>query len=189
MNTLEINKLANSNANISRVFGGCLANDQLANLLQLQSNQLPKAFVINLCDSTIVGEASIGCHWTALYLHNNHHVDYFDSAGDPSFLSNKYIWQFIQKQLVRDVTFVSKQIQSLTSNKCGMFCLTFLNALASGISYDEFVSVFDLNNLDRNDKIVEQLFTENFFKARINCKCVNSLKKKKRKKQRFDQSE
>lgn len=186
MNTLEINKLAKSNPTIAPVFGGCLASDQLANLLQLQGDQLPIAFVINLCDSSIVGNDSINCHWVALYMDDKRQIDFLDTSGEQSFNSNKYIRQFIKRQFVKNITFNTKQIQSLLSNKCGLFCLCFINARSSNISYHKFASAFDMHDLTKNDEIVQSMFAIAFATTNTNCKCNKETRKQRQiKKKRY----
>ena len=49
--------------------------------------------------------------------------------------------------------YITKQLQSPTSNKCGEYCVLFVKQMSKHHSFCQFVSLFTPDN-ERNDKIV-----------------------------------
>ena len=52
------------------------------------------------------------------------------------------------------IIFSNLQIQSIFSDKCGQFCMSFIKNVNSKSSFEHFLSVFDKNNLLHNDVLV-----------------------------------
>lgn len=160
MDTLQINKVAQSSVVLKHRFAGTFPCDKLPTT-KLDDKILPQYFVINSCEATI--NSMEFCHWCALIVYRTK-IIFFDSSGLPSHLSNKHIREFIELQ-GKDVEYSSKPIQGFNSNFCGMFCLTFLYCMALGISLKKYLRFFrNDDDLDRNDRVVMRLFKKAFLK-------------------------
>lgn len=108
---------------------------------------LPAAFVINLAEHT-----SRGTHWVALYIQKNGYAEYFDSLGFPP--TEKNIILFIRKHC-KLVEHNEKQIQHISSNKCGKFVITFILSKMYGRNILPAFST----NLYVNEIVVENILT------------------------------
>lgn len=117
------------------------------------SFKLPAAFVINLSRHD-----EPGTHWVAIYISERGNAFYFDSFGMKS--TNFHINAFL-KTHAKSVTYNTKQIQHISSNKCGRFCCVFIVAALKKCSIDSFLRRFSLN-LFVNDIAVERMY--NFLK-------------------------
>lgn len=110
---------------------------------------LPAVFVINLSPHN-----EPGTHWIALYISRNGDAFYFDSFGMKP--SNFHIIAFL-KMHTKTVDFNRKQLQHLSSNKCGQFCCVFIVSVLKNCSINSLISRFGLN-LFVNDFIVENMY-------------------------------
>lgn len=97
----------------SNIFKGVFGSDCLPTKFTL-----PAAFVINLSTHD-----SRGSHWVALYIEKNGHGEYFDSFGFPPM--ENHIMLFIRKY-VKILKYNKKQIQHISSSKCGKFVIAFI---------------------------------------------------------------
>lgn len=88
------------------------SKDKLAS----QKHSNPGYYIINLADSD-----KPGTHWVALFIDNATKI-YFDSYG---MLAPEEVEEF----LMNDYYYNKKQIQSLQSGFCGIFCIAFLLAM------------------------------------------------------------
>lgn len=113
------------------------------------SFRLPAAFVINLSPHD-----EPGSHWVALHISQSGDAFYFDSFGVKP--TNFHIIAFLKMHTKR-VDFNKKQIQHISSNKCGRFCCVFVVSALRNCSIDRFVSRFGLN-LYVNDFVVENMY-------------------------------
>ena len=127
-----------------KYFMGCFASD----LLPSFPNSFPKTLIINTKPSNMKGE-----HWVALVLKKKK-CFYFDSFGVP--ILNDDILQFLQDYY--KVTYSDVCIQSVNSEKCGKFCIGFINYVYSKKSYNNFISQFEFVKLYKNDEIVENIY-------------------------------
>ena len=121
-------------------FLGCFPR----NKLPVFPKTFPKSFIINTHDSSKPGE-----HWVALVLFKKI-CFYFDSFGLP--IVDSVIVKYLRRYT--KVTFSNTCIQDITSNKCGQFCIAFIQNVRSKRTYSQFVNKFDLVNLKINDNIV-----------------------------------
>lgn len=110
---------------------------------------LPAVFVINLSPHD-----EPGTHWIALYISRSGDAFYFDSFGMKP--SNFHIIAFL-KMHTKTVDFNRKQLQHLSSNKCGRFCCVFIVSVLKNCSINSLISRFGLN-LFVNDFIVENMY-------------------------------
>lgn len=173
MDNLQIDSIALANPCTNKIYEACIPCNQLP-LRRFKKSELPRFFIINLCDSSRSDET---CHWVSLFLNSNR-IEFFDSAGVDSFRTNKYIYRFVKRQKQREIIFNQRQIQSYSSNYCGLFCLVFLYAKAINLRLSHFVKVFK-PDLVSNDEIVKKLFTCAFLKHQNDNKnCKTCLKKK-----------
>lgn len=113
------------------------------------SFRLPAAFVINLSQHD-----EPGTHWVALYISETGSAYYFDSFGVKP--SNFHINAFI-KAHAKNVVYNMKQLQHITSNKCGRFCCVFIVLVLKNLSIITFLNRFGVN-LYVNDMIVENMY-------------------------------
>lgn len=154
MNTREIEYFLSSNEEISKISHGVYAADMLP---KHKIEKLPQIFVINTCSSEV--EDFKNCHWICIHL-TAYAIEYFDSAGHLSFLANEHIAKFVLTQ-EKKIIFNCQQVQDITSDKCGYFCLAFLNYVAGfHVDFSTFMEVFDRENLKLNDDIVMKLFRD-----------------------------
>lgn len=152
MNTLEIDEFAKNNKFVRVFYGGTFAADRLP---KLKISNLPKSYIINTCIAARDDDPI--CHWVGVFI-SKKGVDYFDSGGTDSYRTNKHIKKFILNQ-GKPVNFSIQQIQSMTSEKCGLFTLLFVYAKSININLKSFLKVFTEDNLEKNDEIVEKLFS------------------------------
>lgn len=111
---------------------------------------LPAAFIINLspCNEP-------GTHWVAFYINAAGVGIYFDSFGMKP--TNRHIISFIRMH-TKETIYNRKQIQHITSNKCGRFCCIFIVSMLKKCSVNSFINRFGLN-LYVNDIIVENMYS------------------------------
>jgi hypothetical protein len=93
-----------------------------------------------------------GTHFVAIFASKNELI-YFDPFGNK--LNNKFILKFI-KNNKHNRSFVSskKCIQSCSSIFCGFYCLGFLLSQKKKIPIKTYLSIFDKEKLELNDKII-----------------------------------
>lgn len=126
------------------IFKGVFPCDCMPN-----SFSLPAAFVINLSPHD-----EPGTHWVSLYISQSGYAFYFDSFGMKP--TNFYINAFL-KMHTKNVMFNKKQLQHISSNKCGQFCCVFVVSALKECSIDNFISRFGLN-LYVNDFTLENMY-------------------------------
>ena len=123
-------------------FLGCFPLDQLPDF----PTQFPKSCIINTQTSTKVGE-----HWIALILTNKHCFN-FDSFGLP--IIDQRIIEYLNPHYTI-VRYSDVCIQHIESDKCGEFCIVFVTQVNSKITYEKFISQFNLEDVRENDNIIE----------------------------------
>ena len=125
-------------------FLGCFAYNDLPPIPKI----LPASMIINTHRKNQPGE-----HWLALVLTKTK-CFYFDSFGAP--ILEEIIVSYLQ-QKYKKVTVNNECIQHFTSASCGLFCIAFIKNVNSKISFETFISKFNLFNLLTNDNIVLNL--------------------------------
>lgn len=120
-------------------FKGCFMRDALPTLKKNES------IIINLDDSD-----NAGSHWVAL-ISIGKKLQYFDSFGvyPPDEIKSKY---------KKKVMFSTMQVQDINSNRCGWYCLYFLNEISKGIDYFDLIYLYDIHNKNKNEKQLKNYF-------------------------------
>lgn len=143
MDTISIRQFVNPYQR-RNIFKGVFACDCLPH-----SFELPAAFVINLSTHD-----EPGSHWVALYISETGCGLYFDSFG--LIPSNFYVNLFIRIHC-KSVIYNKKQLQHISSNKCGRFCCVFVVSILKKNSFESFVKRFGIN-LYVNDITIENMY-------------------------------
>ena len=115
MDTNEISRFLAT----EKSFIGVFALDKLPK----KKIKLPASLIINNDISSKKGD-----HWLSLVI-TKHQAFYFDSFGLP--IIDREILAFLSKQKYRKVTYSIKCIQSIYSDKCGLFCILFVKIVKS----------------------------------------------------------
>ena len=124
-------------------FIGCFGRNNLPKIVPL-----PCSLIINTDPTTKPGD-----HWLGLVL-TKKKCFYFDSFG--LGIMDKNIIDFLKKYYDK-VTINNECIQHYDSDKCGLYCIAFVNNVNSKSSYERFISNFNLVHLLKNDNIVLSL--------------------------------
>ena len=138
MDTNEISRFLAT----EKSFIGVFALDKLPK----KKIKLPASLIINNDISSKKGD-----HWLSLVI-TKHQAFYFDSFGLP--IIDKQILSFLSRQKIKKVTYSTKCIQSITSNKCGLFCILFIKVVKCKKMYEFYLEMFCETNLAINDQLV-----------------------------------
>lgn len=114
---------------------------------------LPAIFVVNLSPHN-----EPGSHGVTIYISYMRNAFYFDSFGFP--VNNYYISLFLKKNAIR-IDYNAKQLQHISSNKCGHFCCAFAISILKNCTVSSFISKF-CTNLYVNDITIQNMY--NYFK-------------------------
>ena len=128
-----------------RIFRGVFSRDKLP-----KYRALPGIYVVNTKPSSHPGE-----HWVVFYVHKEHTVDYFDSFGNHPLYS--HFLSFLQL-VGGDIQCNKSRLQSLCSQVCGIDCILYAYACASGKDMKDFCHQFSPNRFQENDTRAVQLF-------------------------------
>lgn len=129
------------------IFKGVFACNRLPGVFSL-----PALFIINLSPSS-----QPGSHWVSLHIDEKGTAFYFDSFGMPP--RNTDILRFMRLHSKRSVH-NRKQLQHLSSIKCGRFVCVFVISMLRGNGFKSVADKFS-NNLKINDIIIEGVY--NYF--------------------------
>ena len=141
MDTTQIN--AHLYERLPGLFGGTWPIDEVPTGV---NNRV--CYVVNLSPSW-----HNGSHWVAVYLDGGGGAEYFCSYGSRIPVG-------LQIQLGYDAVLENdKQLQQLTSDICGEYCILYLLCRCSGYTMSEFVDCF-YSNSRINDAIVETVWEE-----------------------------
>ena len=127
-------------------FLGCFPCDTLPPF----PKKLPKTLIINTDNSSESGD-----HWVGLVL-TKQTCFYFDSYGVGILDAN--ILNYIIEHYLTYIYSV-KQIQGVSSEKCGQFCIAFVTHVRSVKDYNFFLDKFDgrKGKLSQNDVVVDRM--------------------------------
>ena len=144
MNENQINVLLKNVQN----YQGSFALDEIG---QIETKSIPEFFILNL-DIRAGG----GNHWIAFAIYQNE-VYICDSLGGlvPGKQFPKQLINFLHILTQNRKLYVTKQLQPLSSTKCGEYCVLFVKEM-SKTNFCSFLSLFT-TNLYQNDKIVSFL--------------------------------
>ena len=114
-----------------------------------------------------------GSHWTSVFVSADGHGEYFDSFAFPPL--KQEIVDFLTLQ---DTCFCISQvvIQHPSSVACGHFAIGFILARLKGISFENYLTKFESNNLLENDQLI--LKWNSSFQIATYAKYVQSLMRK-----------
>ena len=124
-------------------FRGCFYKDKLKTI------QPNSSYIINLNNELDEhNNRNAGSHWTCLVTNDLKQSIYFDSYGETEPIEIRNLLKSNQYSIAH----TTKNIQSLMSNLCGFFCLSFIYFLS--------VSKFRTNNLINDASIYLDLFED-----------------------------
>jgi hypothetical protein len=144
-------------------FKGCFYKDKLT---KIQPNS---SYIINLnSELNEKGNRNTGSHWCCLVTDDMKQCIYFDSYGErePVEIRN------LLKSKQYSIAHTSKNIQSLMSNLCGFFCLSFIYFLSvskyrtkniindASIYLDLFEDLDKINDVYKNEFVLSLFFTD-----------------------------
>lgn len=142
MNTLQISDYVFKHQK-RNFFHGVYPCDALPSIISL-----PFLAIVNLSCRN-----ESGTHWIGIFIDNNRNGYYFDSfAIQPR---NKFIITFLKSHAKR-FAYNVRQIQHISSKKCGQFCCGFAISLLKNVSIHDFLNKFG-SNLFVNDLIIENM--------------------------------
>ena len=145
-----------SNVYLTRVlkryknFGGVFACDELELL------ELPAEKILSIIVNTEPTTSNISGHWLLLtFFHKNKTLvkcEVFDSLAQPISDYPSTLQDYI-RSLKISVKHSSTQIQSDFSDFCGLFCIARFMSVLLNERLDVFTNNFNIENLNRNNKI------------------------------------
>jgi hypothetical protein len=130
----------NSKLNKYDIFKGVFPSDRLK-ILNTTENQ---AYIINSEKHNMSGE-----HWLALIISNDE-CNFFDSYGFENL--NMDILLSLKKAGLSHYNYNNRQLQPLSSNNCGHYCVAFVLSFVNGYTFCDFLNIFS-NNSNTNDAI------------------------------------
>ena len=128
-------------------------------------DHLPKIKLTHDCSFIVNTDYSTGrgIHWVAIFAPKNGIIEYFDPFGNKPI--NKEIYDFINVNS-SDYIYNKKEIQNLSSIKCGLFCLFFLMTRSRGIPMKKSSEFFnEISYL--NDDLIDIIFNKIKLKFKI----------------------
>jgi len=132
MNSLEINKALKN----YKCFLGTFARDQLPTSLP---KFRPLAIIMNTDPINLPGQ-----HWVSIFVDETNCAEYFDSYGLPPLHSE--ILNCIGNNNIKNLSYNSMQIQGVSSNTCGHYCVLFVKLRCQNILFRDIIK------LDFNDQ-------------------------------------
>lgn len=130
MNTKEINYILKTNLEKIDCFIGTFARNMLPKITK-------KPAVIILNNDT---SKEPGSHWVAIFFSRDGRGIYFDSFGLP--LLHENIIEYLNSNSENGWIYSNMQLQSLTSNTCGHFCILFVIMICNGFILPEILNLF-----------------------------------------------
>ncbi len=109
----------------------------------------PSAYVVNT-----QGKKHPGEHWLAYYYNEDGNCDFFDSFGFSPILYG--LTDFLDKTSIK-WKYNENQIQSLTSEFCGYYCVYFILLRSRNIPLETILKLFDTKHFFKNDLRIKHL--------------------------------
>jgi hypothetical protein len=151
MNTIHLTYILQSDPCTTLQFGGVFAKDQFP---ATTTGALPRCYIVNSEPSS-----SPGAHWLAMWFpHGSDKAEFFDSYGrapDPAFAA------MMRSHGHSTFRYNTTRLQGV-STACGQYCLMYLLCRSRGISLDDFVDMFDVNDYAYNDSMVVMFCNKHF---------------------------
>ena len=152
MDTSQILAALESDPVTRKKFCGVFSSDHLPKVV----DRFPCGFIAN------TGPADKpGLHWVCFYFQSKLKGEFFDSYGRPP----DYYQEIFKEYLINhgdNWTFNSKQLQSVSSDVCGQYCVFYLSHRARGHSMNTIVNMLD-SNRNVNDKKVFRFVRRHFY--------------------------
>ena len=108
-----------------------------------KTNLTQKLYVVNSDESSGPGK-----HWVALY--NGKDCIYFDSFGVAPLPEVEKLMLGSKKPCYYN----TYRIQDFDSNKCGYFCINFLENVSDFKSFNDWLLQFDVEDYKKNDDLI-----------------------------------
>jgi hypothetical protein len=151
MNTRQITAVLQKDPFTKPYFQGVFPSDQLPNKIE----NYPAAFVAN-----VDPKGQPGSHWCAFYFTQDQQGEFFDSYGlKPQYYTQAFL-TFIENNS-REWTYNHQDLQSLTSNVCGHYCLYYVINRCRNVAMKAIVNRFS-KNTRKNDNFVYYFITKYF---------------------------
>lgn len=142
LTTLDLLAVARANPTLRRVHAGTYPLDALPTLL---ITGRPRHILYNASPST-----DRGTHWLSIWLSNDTTAEVMDSLGQRPI--SPEVLSFLRRHASRSV-YSTQKIQDISSNACGLYCLSHGLARARGYSFTHWLSRFS-DCPANNDQIV-----------------------------------
>jgi hypothetical protein len=104
-------------------------------------------------------KAKLGDHYIGLYCYKAKKDKiwvYFDSLGGKKNCIVSNVLSFI-KSRCKNVVYNGRQIQSVETNVCGLYCILFLHCIQT-IKFSDLFKMFYFLSILKNDKMVFNVF-------------------------------
>lgn len=146
MNGYAIESAMRSDAHVKTQYIGTFAADTLPRHV----HALPALLIVNNQKNTQEGE-----HWLAIAIDNKRHGIFFDTYGRAPFVRSHR--NFLNRNCTR-WTYNTKCLQSIGTDVCGQYCITFLMHQAHGVRLKDFLKTYFTDDTLANDITVSELF-------------------------------
>lgn len=126
---------------------------QVGAIDELKYFDFPITAIINIQPSNLEG-----LHWIALFFNKqNNTIEVFDTFGLNYY--GKYIEEFAKKHSLHIVS-NNNVYQTNTSLLCGYFSIYFLKQRLNGVSFKDFLTLFNASNLKQNEVMIRKYFSK-----------------------------
>lgn len=141
LSTRDILQSLTQDQHAKRYFLGVFPRDKLP-----QITKYPSSLIVNTDKQGEKGE-----HWLEIYVDKYINCEFFDSFG----LSEKdYGFESYIRTFSRNYTSNKFQMQDISSNACGYYCIYFILFKSRGLSMLEIQSFFSQDDFNFNDFLV-----------------------------------
>lgn len=134
-------------------FYGIYASNQLTKDLRTRLINRKSNFcglVVNTAPIIQTGE-----HWQTIAIdHQNKKIEFFCSFGTRPRGRIKLFLVGLMKDLHYTLLYSTTQFQNFCSSYCGHFCVLFYFCRFNGITYKDFLHLFDATDFEKNDRLV-----------------------------------
>lgn len=151
MNTRQIVAVLKRDPITKPIFQGVFPSDQLPNKIK----RYPAAFVAN-----VDPKGRPGSHWCAFYFTQDEMGELFDFYGLKPQDYSQHFLQFLETNS-HHWTYNHQDLQSLTSNVCGHYCLYYVINRCRNVLMKAIVNRFG-KNTRKNDRLVYHFITKYF---------------------------
>lgn len=153
MDEIQIAKIIKHDSFAKRYFVGVFSRTRIP-----IPKKIPASYVINL-DSY----GSKGFHWIGVFITPDK-IYIFDSFGGNFMNDSKFssfLASFLHKRTVLSSPIV---VQNFSSSTCGLYCILFILLMSRKCKFNDFICLFNRNNLNVNDEAIVTYFGKNKFK-------------------------